>query len=371
MAALMACGGIMGASAFFTDQAHLDGKAAMGTLNMEVTDLTDLDGDYSDYAYDQATGSVAEKISKIDAAHEAVTDKGKTAANSGFVDGVSVGTINGAAAKTAKDRNGKDGIVVGEAIKKTAGDQTSENIINPGDSGLLQFKVKNAAEKSFRTAAKISVIVKLADGSVEPDGETAATLDAAHLKDATAGTGKVVMAYPDGVDASSAAKFLMDDAEAYTLEGVGAPLVEYGHSDDGKTFAAEGTKNAMRLTYYVTLDTLTGSIEDEASDSTFTDHAASQEKIYAIEARFNRLAQNKFQGTSVDVKTDVYALQNRKSSGAWYSIKADDGKTYTNEAANVTAATGDWAQVGSFEKVIRTAESETTGLVTPQTTTQP
>lgn len=332
MAGILAVGGIMGASAFFTDQAHIDAKAHVGGLNMTVEDLSDLDGDYSNWDIDQATGAITEKDSVIDTAI-------------GVTDGVAV-------TPTDRFKGNYTGRVVTEGeVFHEQGDQTSTGIINPGDSGLLQFKVGNYDSKSFRTGVESNVIVMLAKDAKEPDGETAATLSAEHKKGFPAGT--VSMAYPDGTTITNEVKYAVADYDAYTIEGMGAPIVAFGHSEDGKTFekvadpTAEGAKtvNAMQLTYYTELDTLKGSQEQEANvDGT-------EDKLtYAFETKFDRLAQNKFQGAQIDIKTDLYALQNRKTAGTWYSVTANDDATKNTRVD----ATGDWTQIGSFEKVINT-----------------
>lgn len=343
MAGVLGCGGILGASAFFTDQGHTDAKAQVGGLNMTVQDLSDLDGDYSNWKVDQAKGTITEQDSVIDTAVAA-----------------------GIAANAKGDRfaGNYTGRAVTEIAKTDATDKDapSTGIINPGDSGLLQFKVANVDSKSFRTGVKSTVIVKLAADAKEPDGAKAATLDKAHKADVAAGT--VSMAYPDGTTISETMKYKMADYDAYVIDGMGAPIVKFGYSADGKTFTEavpEGqTANAMSLTYYTELDTLKGSQENtEATDG------KNAEVTYAFETKFNRLAQNKFQGAQIDIKTDFYALQNRKTAGTWYSVTAatpqakDDTHSADSNAADNTLveATGDWTEIGSFEKVINVKEN--------------
>lgn len=331
MAGLLAVGGIMGASAFFTDQAHTDAKAHMGGLNMTVEDLTDLDGDYSKWT-----------VVKDEAGNETGIEEQDSVIDTAVAAGV--------AANAKGDR--LSGNATGRAvtqIEKTAAtdvDHPSVNIINPGDSGLLQFKVANVDAKSFRTAMKTSVIVKLTDDAKEADGETIATLAAAHKAGTDSGNALSVQ-YPDGtVVNNEALKYTINDYAAYTIEGMGAPIVEFGHSEDGKTFEAAGddkTANAMRLTYYTELDTLKGSQENtEDTDG------KNSEMVYAFETKFDRLAQNKFQGAQIDIKSDFYALQNRKTAGTWTSV------TEAADAVDnsIKPATGDWTQIGSFEKVV-------------------
>ena len=318
MAGILAVGGIMGASAFFTDQAHTDAKAHMGGLNMTVEDLTDLDGDYSKWDIDQVAGTITEKDSVIDTAVSGIT-------------------------KTDDRLTGNfTGRVVANAIQTTEGDQTSENILNPGDSGLLQFKVSNVDSKSFRTAMKTSVVVQLAKDAQEPDGQTAATLQAAHKAGVEAGS--VTVKYPDGTEIANPMKYVLADYDAYTIEGMGAPYIEFGTYADGVfTKAADDAKDtatAMRLTYYTELDTLMGDVENTADTDGVKDSLTDQ---------------NKFMGATIDVKSDFYALQNRKTAGTWYSVEEKgvaDEKGSNADLNTVKDATGDWTQIGSFEKVI-------------------
>lgn len=339
MAGVLGCGGVLGASAFFTDQAHTDAIAKVGGLNMTVQDLSDLDGDYSKWDINQVDGTITEKLSVIDTAIGATEDKPVVDTTDRF----------------AGNHTGRS---VTTAIEKTAADQTSTGIINPGDSGLLQFNVKNVDSKSFRIGVRSTVIVKLAADAKEPDGKTAATLSGDHQKGKSAGT--VSMAYPDGTTISKTLQYSVSDYNAYTIEGMGAPLVKFGYSEDGKTFTEtvpDGkTANAMQLTYYTELDTLKGSQEKEAAvDGTKDD------VTYAFETKFDRLAQNKFQGAQIDIKTDFYALQNRKTAGTWYSVnEVTDGTTPEGENATkntLKGATGDWVPVDYFEKVINTKEN--------------
>ena len=134
MAGVLGCGGVLGASAFFTDQAHTDAKAQIGGLNMTVQDLSDLDGDYSNWAVDQAAGTITEQDSVIDTAVKATA---KTADRF-------AGNYTGRAVTDAIKTSGDDS-------QATDKDAPSTGIINPGDSGLLQFKVSNVDSKSFRT----------------------------------------------------------------------------------------------------------------------------------------------------------------------------------------------------------------------------
>lgn len=366
MAGVLGCGGILGASAFFTDQAHTDAKAQIGGLNMTVQDLSDLDGDYSNWAVDQAAGTITEQDSVIDTAVKA----------------------------TSKTDDRFKGNYTGRAVTAITKDQATDknapstDIINPGDSGLLQFKVSNVDSKSFRTGVKSSVIVKLADNAVEPDGKTTATLSGDHRKGVVAGfvkdadnsnKGYVDLAYPDETNIGGGSQestlngtlngihsYGVTDYNAYTIEGMGAPIVEFGHSDDAKTFevvdaenAGGKTINAMRLTYFTELDTLKGSQEDTA-----TIDGTNATETYAFETKFDRLAQNKFQGALIDIKTDFYALQNRKTAGTWYSVIESTDKFETTDEVDETKntlkpATGDWQQIGYFEKVINVKENKT------------
>lgn len=120
-----AVGGIAGTSAFFTDKAEINKSVNVGTMNMKVTDLSDLDGDYG-------------------------THKG---------DGSTVGAI------TTADYQGT------EFQLPTATDaaKPSTGIINPGDDGIFAYKIENTGEKSFDTAKVVTVTVTLKDSSAKVD----------------------------------------------------------------------------------------------------------------------------------------------------------------------------------------------------------
>lgn len=132
MCGIGAVGGIAGTSAFFTDKADINKSVNVGTMNMKVTDLSDLDGDYGTHQDDGAT----------------------------------VGAITTAGYQGA-DFN-----------KPTATDaaKPSTGIINPGDDGIYAYKIENTGEKSFDTAKVVTVTVTLKD--------KAATVKADEDKDA-------------------------------------------------------------------------------------------------------------------------------------------------------------------------------------------
>lgn len=263
MAGVLGCGSVLGASAFFTDQASSQANAKVGTFNMAVTDMSDLDGNYRDWA--TLTAQTGEQGYAADAqvGTKVMAENGKKAAD--FTKGAATDAAN-----------------------------PSTGIINPGDTGIYAYKVENTAEKSMDTAKTVKVTVKLADGVTE-------TLDKAK------------------------------DANAYTIEGLGDPVVLV--SDDGKT---------MDL-YYAQADTdiLDGSIEKDSGV------AEGQSALtYAYNADFNRLCNNKFQGMDVTIKTTVYAKQHRNSLNSTLAVN----KAATNEA-DVFTGTGDWAEIANFKTV--------------------
>lgn len=160
-AGVMLIGGALGASAFFTDKAETVNTANVGTMNVAFKDYSDLDGNYRAWA-DQ----------------------------DGEWTGTSVLTKNG----------------LQDAKFETAAvdaDAPSTGIINPGDTGILQFSITNDQEKSFDAAMEVVVESSVA---------------------------------------------MTDDADEYTIEGLGTPV----KSDDD-----------MKLTYRVMLDTVNGSLETE------------------------------------------------------------------------------------------------------------
>lgn len=250
MAGVLGCGGILGASAFFTDQGTTTATATVGTFNMKVTDMSDLDGQYSDWA----TGTQVKKL----------TTEGKQATD----------------------------FTLPEAYDKA---NPSTGIINPGDTGIYAYKIENTAEKSMDTAKTVKVTVALKAGSDDTISKT-------------------------------------DDANVYTIAGLGTPAVVMGADSKSMTL------------YYAMADTdvLDGSIE---KDSGVTDGQTSM--IYAYNADFNRLAKNKFQGMKVTIGTTVYAKQHRNSLNSTLNVNPD-----ATGDDNAFTGTGDWSAIDSFEHVV-------------------
>lgn len=294
----------IGASmAFLTDNASTDAKAKAGSIDMVATDLTDLDANVRTWTDSFASTS---KLTK----------------NGLQADDFDVKTL---AADT---------------------DAPSVDMINPGDTGVLAFKVENKGTKSIDTAAKVTVT---------------ATMDAAHAK---AVTGK-----DQTLDAAVAT-----DAGAYTIEGLGTPVITKGDTD-----------HSVKLVYYTTLDTLKGSIENSATDSTDGKDASA---IYAYNVDFDRSVGNKLTDAKFTVHTDLYAKQHRNTFGTFAAVTGGsqgsaatndyegktvveetvkqavvgptgnqaDGRSNVNKTAattgTLTAASKDWTLVDSFEKVI-------------------
>lgn len=116
-----AVGGIAGTSAFFTDKSQINSTVNVGTMNMKVTDMSDLDGDYGTH---NADGSTTGAI--------------KTAGYQGTDFTLPAAT---------------------DAANPSTG------IINPGDDGIYAYKIENTGEKSFDTAKVIRVTVALKDSA--------------------------------------------------------------------------------------------------------------------------------------------------------------------------------------------------------------
>lgn len=110
-----AVGGVVGTGAFFTDKATADSTVNVGTMNMKVADLSDLDGNYA-------------TLQKV-----------------GY--------------------QGAD-YTLPDALDK---DNPSTGIINPGDTGIYAYKIENTGEKSFDTAKVTRVTIKLKDASATMD----------------------------------------------------------------------------------------------------------------------------------------------------------------------------------------------------------
>lgn len=164
----LAVGGIIGASAFFTDKAQTSDSANAGTMNMVFSDYSDLDGNYRKWTSPSASDKV----------------------------------LTATGLQTAK-------------IEKTSAFDAaapSLNIINPGDTGLLQFALKSDREKSFDIA--VEVVVK----SSVP---------------------------------------LTDGADEYTVEGLGTPVK---------------SEDKMTLTYRTVLGTFDGTVEKDGGQAADEEH---------------------------------------------------------------------------------------------------
>ena len=210
---VLGVGGVMGASAFFTDTAKTVDQVNVGTFNMVLNDYSDLDGNYRTWTADGASTSK-------------LTTNGKQTA------------------KFAED-----------AVDKA---NPSTGIINPGDSGILQFSLKNDQEKSMDTATVVSV--------------------------------------KSSVELTSA------DAAEYAIEGLGTPTL---------------SEDKLTLTYPMAkLATINGSVETEDGAE-----AADTEVFFAYNADFDRMAKNAFQDANFTVTVDAYAKQHRNSFDEdWQSI---------------------------------------------------
>lgn len=130
IAGLIGAGGIaglVGTSAFFTDQASISKEQNVGTMNMKLTDLSDLDGQYG--TFDSATGKTTGVVTDGYQGTDYTLPEAKDAAN------------------------------------------PSTGIINPGDDGIYAYKIENTAEKSFDTAKVTKVTVKIK--ATDPAGNAA------------------------------------------------------------------------------------------------------------------------------------------------------------------------------------------------------
>lgn len=203
---VLGVGGVLGgASAFFTDRASTVGKTNAGTFDMTLTNYSDLDGNYRTWATD---GTSTSKL-----------------------------TVNGQ--RTAK------------FTEKAADDSAkSVGIINPGDTGILQFSVKNAKEKSMDVMAQVVV--------------------------------------------TSTVPFTSATAAEYSIDGLGTPTL---------------SADKLTLTYPTEkLGIINGTVETE------TDGAASNTEIYyAYNVDFARDAKNAFQDANFTVTVNAYAKQHRNT----------------------------------------------------------
>lgn len=176
-------GSAMSGSAFFTDKEVITKNTKVGTMDMVVRDLSDLDGQYRNWL--TQTGIIGT------GSFEEVADDNLSTYY--YVPGYQSDTLQ------YDDLTGKANDLFGPYDK----DNPSTGIINPGDTGLLAFAIKNTREKSFDVALEVIV-----ESSIP----------------------------------------LTNGADEYTIDGLGKPA----KSADGKT-----------LTYLKILDTFDGSIEKE------------------------------------------------------------------------------------------------------------
>ncbi len=210
---ILGVGGAIGASAFFTDKATTVDAVNVGTFNMVLTDYSDLDGNYRTWTTANASTS-------------------KLATNG---------------KQTAK--------FTADAVDKAA---PSTGIINPGDTGVLQFALKNDQEKSMDTAVQVTV--------------------------------KSSVALTSAIEAE------------YSIEGLGTPTI---------------SNDKMTLTYpIVKLGTISGTQETETDAD-----AANTNVYYAYNVDFARNAKNAFQDANFTVTVNAYAKQHRNSFDSdWDSI---------------------------------------------------
>lgn len=122
-------GGAAGVSAVFTDHKTINQATNVGTMNMKLTDLSDLDGQY--------------------------------------------GTVNTSTGVTtgAVTTGGYQGLTYTRPTAKDASNP-SKGVINPGDDGIYAYQISNTAEKSFDTAKVTTVTVKIKN--TDPAGQPAA-----------------------------------------------------------------------------------------------------------------------------------------------------------------------------------------------------
>lgn len=322
-------GGAVGTGAFFTDRSEVDGKVNVGTLDMKVDDLSDLDGNYRTWTTRLTSSSKLEK-------------------------------------------NGQqhDDFAMPTTADADAGQADSKGIINPGDTGILAFRVSNIAEKSMDTAAVVTVEVELPKGAYDDTKRDGTTKIIDYSQDGSA-LGTAIPTGSSGVDMTGAsetldvdnAKLAVDqiptdgsqkdlalladtttdqgkrDAGAYTIEGLGTPVVYQGRFQrdargEYTDKLIDTDKNVLTLRYYTTLETLKGSIENtDGKDDT---HGAGNSVVYAYNADFDRALTNKFQNATIMVDCTVYAKQHRGGFTAesdFRTIGGSQGATGSAEAS--------------------------------------
>lgn len=201
-------GSAIGVSAFFTDKADITSEASAGNINMGLQNYSDLDGNYRTWADGSNSTSLLAKDGLQDAKFEA------------------------AAADAANPSTG---------------------LINPGDTGVLQFSLANTGSKSIDTAAIVTVTSSVA---------------------------------------------FTKDALEYSIPALGTPVV----SEDGKTLTYGTAANPIKL------DVINGTVETEDGGLT-----ANDEHYYAYNVDFARGSANAFMDADYSVKVDAYAKQHRNT----------------------------------------------------------
>lgn len=209
-------GSALGVSAFFTDKADVSSQAVAGTIDMDLVNYSDLDGNYRTWTDGSTSTSVLAKEGLQDAKFE------------------------GTAADAANPSTG---------------------IVNPGDSGVLQFSLKNTGSKSIDTAAIVTVTSDVPFTEAAPE---------------------------------------------YSIPALGTPAI----SDDKMTLTYGTAQDP------IVLDVINGSVETEDAGLSVND-----EHYYAYNVDFARTAANAFMDANFTVKVDTYAKQHRNTFTAdWAQI---------------------------------------------------
>ena len=335
--AVAGIGGAVGTGAFFTDRAEVDGTANVGTLDMKLTDLSDLDSNYRTWTTRLASSS-----------------------------------------KLEKNGQQSDSFTLPTTADADAGQADSKDIVNPGDTGILAFRVDNIAEKSMDTAAIVTVEVELPKGAYDETKRDGTTKIIEYNKDGSAlGTTSAVEGATATLDVENA-KLAVDsipsggtqkdlalladtttdqgkaDAGAYTIEGLGTPVVYQGRFErdargEYTDKLIDTDKNVLTLRYYTTLETLKGSVENtDGKDDT---HGAGDSATYAYNVDFDRALTNKFQNATLMVDCTVYAKQHR------------DGFTADSDFETIGGSQG---STGAAESSVERVESTTGGAQTAE-----
>lgn len=205
--------GMPKASAYFTDCAAIAGQTKAGTFKVLLTNYSDLDGNYRTWNEDDTSVSVLE--------------------NNGL----------------------QDKKFEGKAVDA---DNPSTSIVDPGDTGILQFSLKNEQDMSIDTA--VSVVI------------------------------------------TSNTAFQSDEAPEYYIEGLGTP---------------ELSKDRKQLIYPLAkLDIFNGFMEQEQNGL-----SAEIEHFYAYNVDFVRTADLSFQDAKFIVSVTAFAKQHRHSADSdWQDI---------------------------------------------------